>query len=154
MTTAERTGLMLRIARDLRALHASLDRLDEAAAGALAISRNDWRALALVARSGALPAGFLARQLHLTSGAMTTLLDRMEDKGLVHRGVDPHDRRRVVVYVAADGAARERKLFGTLARESAKWLARQRARDLAVIADFLAHARSAADAARAHVEER
>ncbi len=153
MSTPERAGLMLRIARELRALLASLDRLDQAAAGALAISRNDLRALALVARLGSLPAGRLARQLRLTSGAVTTLLDRMEDKGLMQRVADPRDRRRVVVMLSLEGGHRERELFAPLTRESAKWLARRPSRDLAVIEEFLSHARSAADTARARIEE-
>lgn len=45
----------------------------------------------------------------MTSGAMTTLIDRMESKGLVKRKVNPDDRRAALV-------APTPKLFRTLGK--------------------------------------
>jgi len=154
MPRYERPGLMLRIARDLRAFDTSLDRLDAAAASTLAISRNDLRALELVSRQGWMAAAVLAKHLGLTSGAVTTLIDRMEAKGLLARVADPHDRRRVRIQATAEGIRRERELLGAHRRETAKWLARRPARDLAVIDAFLVEARGAAETARMAIESR
>jgi DNA-binding MarR family transcriptional regulator len=47
--------------------------------------------------------GDLANDLELSSGAMTSRLDRLEDAGLVRRLPDPDDRRAVVVELTAKG---------------------------------------------------
>jgi len=44
--------------------------------------------------------GQLAEQLGLTTGAVTKLLDRLQQAGYVTRSADPADRRRIIV--AAD----------------------------------------------------
>jgi DNA-binding PadR family transcriptional regulator len=46
---------------------------------------------------GPVPAGRLAELTGLTTGAITTAIDRLEKAGYVQRMRDPHDRRRVVV---------------------------------------------------------
>jgi DNA-binding MarR family transcriptional regulator len=49
--------------------------------------------------------GALARDLELSSGAMTSRLDRLEDLGFVRRLPDPGDRRGVLVELTAEGRA-------------------------------------------------
>lgn len=49
------------------------------------------------------PATELARLTMLTSGAMTTRIDRLEAKGLVSRETDRHDRRGVNVRLTKEG---------------------------------------------------
>ena len=152
MSASPRPNLMLRIRRDLRAFDASLDQLDEAVAARLAIGRSDLRAMELVSRHGRLGPAALAKRLALTTGAVTTLVDRLESNGLLRREPDPEDRRRVVLRVTKEGATRERELFGQLGLEVARWLSRRPTRDLEAIADFLDAARSLADSARARIE--
>ena len=50
-----------------------------------------------------LPATELARESLLTSGAMTTRVDQLEDQGLVRRSPDPDDRRGVRITLTDDG---------------------------------------------------
>jgi DNA-binding MarR family transcriptional regulator len=47
--------------------------------------------------------GELARELELSTGAMTTRIDRLEQMGLVRRLPDPDDRRGVVVELTEQG---------------------------------------------------
>jgi DNA-binding MarR family transcriptional regulator len=47
--------------------------------------------------------GDLANDLELSSGAMTSRLDRLEEAGLVRRLPDPDDRRAVVVELTEQG---------------------------------------------------
>ena len=47
----------------------------------------------------------LSRIAILTTGTMTVLLDRLEDKGLVRRLPDPNDRRRLEVELTEAGMA-------------------------------------------------
>ena len=73
------------------------DRFDHAVADALGVNRTDMRCMDMLEREGPLPAGRLAEAAGLTSGAMTTALDRLERAGFVRRVRDREDRRRVLV---------------------------------------------------------
>jgi len=148
MATAERPGLLLRIARELRDLGAALEALDEAAAASLGVSRNDVRALGIAARSSGLPAVAFARRLGLTSASITALIDRMEAKGLLERARDPDDRRCCRIHLTTEGRRRERELYGRLGEGLARWLSRRPAAECGAIAEFLTNARTLAAEAR------
>jgi DNA-binding MarR family transcriptional regulator len=79
-----------------RALYDAIDRLDAVAAGRVGISRNDLRALNALERGPCRPRD-LAAALGLTTGSVTSLIDRLETRGLVRRAPDPGDRRGVLV---------------------------------------------------------
>lgn len=79
-----------------RALYDAIDQLDEAAARKAKISRSDLRALNAL-ESGPLSPSELAKKLSLTSGSVTTLIDRLAKAGLVRRKPKPTDRRGVIV---------------------------------------------------------
>ncbi len=79
-----------------RRLYRAIDRLDAKAASTAGVSRSDLRCLNLLAEAPAKP-GHIASELQLTSGSVTTLLDRLERAGLAERVRDPNDRRGVVV---------------------------------------------------------
>ena len=49
--------------------------------------------------------GALARDLELSSGAMTSRLDRLEEGGFIRRLPDPGDRRGVLVELTPEGRA-------------------------------------------------
>jgi DNA-binding MarR family transcriptional regulator len=66
----------------------------------------DWRVLGALRWAGApyrRSAGDLARVADLSSGAMTSRLDQLEQAGLVRRLRDPDDRRGVLVEPTAKG---------------------------------------------------
>ncbi|MGH7922569.1 MAG: MarR family winged helix-turn-helix transcriptional regulator [Candidatus Dormibacteraceae bacterium] len=67
----------------------------------LGLSSTELRGLEVVA-AGETNAGRLAETLGLTTGAVTGLLDRLEQRGLVRRRQDPDDRRRVLVALRED----------------------------------------------------
>lgn len=79
-----------------RALYDAIDRLDAVAAERVGISRNDLRALNALEKRPLKPRD-LAAGLGLTTGAVTSLIDRLERRGLVRRAPDPDDRRGVRV---------------------------------------------------------
>lgn len=93
---AAATGFDVALVAACRDLYAAIDRLDHAAATRVGISRNDLRALNLLEHGPSTP-GTIARELSLTSGSVTSLIDRLEEKGLVRRARDPDDRRGVRV---------------------------------------------------------
>src|SRR5687768_15114142 len=63
----------------------------------LGIGVTDLKCYSIVRQMGPITAGVLAEQVRLTTGAITGVIDRLEQAELVRRVRDPHDRRRVVV---------------------------------------------------------
>jgi DNA-binding MarR family transcriptional regulator len=62
----------------------------------------------------------LARSSLITSGAMTSRLDRLERAGLIERGPDPGDRRGVLVQLTEEGERlAEKALHAVLAADEA-----------------------------------
>ncbi len=59
--------------------------------------------------------GQLAADMHLSSGAMTNRLDRMEEAGLIRRLPDPTDRRGTIIEPTKAGHAAWDKTVGTQA---------------------------------------
>jgi len=80
-----------------RRLYASIDRLDTKAANTVGVSRNDLRCLNMLAEAPAKPSK-IAAELGLTTGSVTTLLDRLEKADLAKRERDPDDRRGIIVH--------------------------------------------------------
>ena len=90
-----------RTAEDLvgvcRRLYDAIDRLDTQAATLVNVSRNDLRCLNLLATAPMKPS-HIAKELGLTSGSVTSLLDRLENANLIKRDRDPNDRRGIIVH--------------------------------------------------------
>ena len=80
-----------------RRLYASIDRLDTKAANTVGVSRNDLRCLNMLAEASVKPSK-IAAELGLTTGSVTTLLDRLEKADLAKRERDPDDRRGIIVH--------------------------------------------------------
>jgi DNA-binding MarR family transcriptional regulator len=74
----------------------------EAVAVRLGINATDLKCLELAAGEESVTPTRLAELAGLTSGAITGVLDRLERAGIISRGADPADRRRVVVRVEPD----------------------------------------------------
>jgi len=61
------------------------------------ISGTDHKYLDVLLQHGEMTAGELAKKCGLTTGAVTGIIDRLENEGLVKREDDPNDRRKVLV---------------------------------------------------------
>ncbi|MCW2926208.1 MAG: MarR family transcriptional regulator [Thermoleophilia bacterium] len=73
---------------------------------ALSLNAHERLALAALWSQGPLTMTELGSWIPLSRAAVTTLVDRMEDAGIVIRGSDPKDRRRTVVRLADDDMSR------------------------------------------------
>lgn len=82
---------------ELRASQSATARFDQAVADAAGLNRTDMAIIDTLDREGPAPAGRLAEVTGLSSGAMTTALDRLERAGYARRARDSGDRRRVLV---------------------------------------------------------
>jgi len=74
----------------------------------LGLGFSDFGVLEVLLHKGPMPVNALGEKIRLTSGSITTLVDRLEKKGLVERRDDKSDRRARVVHLTAAG----RKLIG------------------------------------------
>jgi DNA-binding MarR family transcriptional regulator len=111
---------------------------EEVAARRLGIGAVDMRCLNVVENAGGLTAGELARQVGVTTGAVTGALDRLERAGYARRVPDPGDRRRVRVEVTAAFRDRAEEIWAPLAADWQRRLgARFTAAELGTIVDFL-----------------
>lgn len=62
-----------------------------------------WRVLSLLADEGGQPMTAVSEQVFLPPGTLTKLMDSLVESGLVHRKVDPADRRRIRAYLTPRG---------------------------------------------------
>jgi len=71
------------------------------------ITWRDWQVLTNLLLGGETPRSpsDLASTLMVTTGAMTNVLDRLEEAGLIRRVRNPADRRSVIVEATDDGVA-------------------------------------------------
>jgi DNA-binding MarR family transcriptional regulator len=93
-THAERLRELARELRQFYGLGASFFR---AAAGQIGMTVTDMHVLDLLENSGPMTAGQIADLTGLTTGAITGMLNRLEEAGRVRRERDPDDARRVIV---------------------------------------------------------
>jgi DNA-binding MarR family transcriptional regulator len=87
---------------------------------------------------GPLTAGQIATMASLPGGTVTGVVDRLETMGLVQRGRDAHDRRKVIV--SADEERMARELMPQYADQSARLrevLAAYDLGELGLIREFL-----------------
>jgi DNA-binding MarR family transcriptional regulator len=91
------------------------DAMDQAAAEFLGIHRTDTRLLDVLQMAGGMSAGELAKAGHLSPGAVTAALDRLERAGYVRRVRDENDRRRVLVEITDRMQELTTQLYGPLA---------------------------------------
>ena len=101
------------------------------------LSESDVEALEVLLDSGAATAGRLSELMGLTTGAMTRVIDRLEQAGYVRRQPDPADRRRVIVEVVPEKVAAVEATISRLGEAVAPEIGRFSEAELAVINDFL-----------------
>jgi len=92
--------------------HRSLERHAVRSIEGLDMCFSDFAVLELLLHKGPQPVNAIGRRVSLTSGSITTAIDRLEERGLVVRGFDPDDRRARIVSLTKSGAARIREVFG------------------------------------------
>lgn len=73
--------------------------MHEAIARKAGLSGTDHKFLGLIIQNGEMTAGELSKLTGLTTGAVTGLIDRLEEKKLINRQFDKDDRRKVKIAV-------------------------------------------------------
>jgi DNA-binding MarR family transcriptional regulator len=101
------------------------------------LSESDIETLEALIDMGASTAGRLSELTGLTSGAVTRVIDRLEQAGFVRRVPDPADRRRVIVEAIPEKVAAVESTLNRVGTKSADEIARYTDAQLALITDFL-----------------
>jgi DNA-binding MarR family transcriptional regulator len=101
------------------------------------LSESDVEALSVLLDTGAATAGRLSELMGLTSGAVTRVVDRLEQAGYVRRVPDPADRRRVIVELIPEKMAAVQATMAQFGEKTASEMGRYSDAELAVIDDFL-----------------
>jgi MarR family transcriptional regulator, 2-MHQ and catechol-resistance regulon repressor len=89
----------------------ALAQLDTRSIAASGIGMSDFAVLEILLHKGPLPVNTIGRQVMLTSGSITTAVDRLEGKRLVKRQACPNDRRVTHVTLTAAGRTLIQRVF-------------------------------------------
>lgn len=106
MSITVRTSLLGLLAR---AEHRATRRLEIALRGAN-LTAEQWRVLTLLADGAGHPMTEIAGYAMVPAPTLTKIVDRLIDRTLVHRRIDPADRRRVLVFLTGRGAEQYNEL--------------------------------------------
>ncbi len=113
----------------------------QAIADRLGLNVTDHKCMDLLLINGPLSAGQLAEMTGLTTGAITAVIDRLEQAGFARREHDLRDRRRVTVQVIPSRSRDIERLFEPFAATFGELSARYKDEELVVILDFMTRAR-------------
>jgi DNA-binding MarR family transcriptional regulator len=105
------------------------------------LSRTDMRCLDLLGHRGPMTAGQLAEESGLSTGAVTFLLDRLEEAGMVTRRRDTEDRRRIWVELVPSAQKRLDRAQAPIVEEMRAVAQRFKAEELAIVRDFMREAK-------------
>jgi MarR family transcriptional regulator, 2-MHQ and catechol-resistance regulon repressor len=103
----------------------------------LGLGDSDFRVLEVLLHKGPLPANVIGEKVELTTGSITTAVDRMEAKWLVVRKNHPEDRRVRIVELTPKGRRLIEKAYAQheiIMEKAMKHLSRE---DRAVLVDLL-----------------
>src|SRR5687768_13734026 len=135
-----RASLLEALDRVLRQVGAQSVLMSDTIAGRVGLNSTDLECLDLLFLAGPTTAGRLAAHTGLTTGAMTTVLDRLERARFVRRRRDSEDRRRVLVEVLPRALRILGPFYAPLAAAMSRLHAAYDERQLALIVDYLSHA--------------
>ena len=115
-----------------------------AVAERLGVNATDFKCHTLLTQLGELTAGELAERTGLTTGAITGVIDRLEEANLVRRAPDPNDRRRVVIELLHNPERDDEieKLFEPMSRAIFEAAAKYSDEELNSILEFISNVAS------------
>jgi len=91
--------------------HRTLERLATRSIESSGAGLSDFAVMEMLLHKGPQPVNAIGRRVELTSGAITTAVDRLESRGLVTREAHPSDRRARIVRLTAAGKEQAANIF-------------------------------------------
>src|SRR5437867_3405837 len=92
--------------------HRTLQRLATHSIESSDMGLSDFAVMEMLLHKGPQPVNEIGRRIELTSGAITTAVDRLESRGLVTREAHETDRRARIVRLTSRGKEQAAKVFG------------------------------------------
>ena len=131
----------------LQAYQRSTQAFDDEVGRVLGLNPVDLRCLDWLTE-GPMSATRVAEATGLSAAATTSMIDRLERKGLVRRRKHETDRRQVIVEMTEDGQARTWAIYGPLVQAGMPLLDKFDTAELKAMRDHLVAIRRITDAAR------
>ncbi len=91
--------------------HRTFARLATCSIESSEVCLSDFAVMEMLLHKGPRPVNEIGRRIELTSGAITTAVDRLESRGLVTREAHSSDRRARIVRLTAAGKKQAAKIF-------------------------------------------
>ena len=132
-----REDVLSEVAEELRLSGVTNDIADQVVADYLGLNRTDTRCLDIIERLDGVSAGRLASEAGLSTGAVTTVLDRLERAGYARRVQDPGDRRRVLVELTPAGQRELQELYAPLTDATMRQLEGYTTDEVSLVRDFM-----------------
>jgi DNA-binding MarR family transcriptional regulator len=132
----ERDQLTMALIWEVRQTIADTGLLFDRIARARGLNVTDVQCHNLLSQLGPMTAGKLAELTHLTTGAITNIVDRLEQRGYVERVRDPQDRRKVIIE-PKDPGQDEMEFFLVIQQQFLEILSAYSEQELSTILSFL-----------------
>ncbi|WP_163510985.1 MarR family winged helix-turn-helix transcriptional regulator [Fodinicola acaciae] len=147
--SGDREELVARLGPAMQEFQRALDGFDQRVAECLGLNRTDMLCLELAMEASGRTPGEIAAAAGLTTGGVTTAIDRLERAGYVTRVRDSADRRRVLVQPTERVIELTTRMYGPMVEEGTAYL---RGLDAATLASLLDYLRMSTGLYRAHSE--
>jgi DNA-binding MarR family transcriptional regulator len=132
-----REDMLSEVAEELRLSGVTNDIADQVVADYLGLNRTDTRCLDIIERLDGVSAGRLASEAGLSTGAVTTVLDRLERAGYARRVQDPGDRRRVLVELTPAAGRAVQEVYAPLTDATMRQLEGYTTDEVSLVRDFM-----------------
>lgn len=113
---------------------------EESIASKLNLNATDWRCLGIILKGSNITAKTLTEETNLTTGAITGIIDRLENKKFVQRKKNPSDRRSIIIeplITYKDLSKMVDPIFGSFGREMGLLFSNYNQDEIILILNFL-----------------
>ncbi|MFJ9244677.1 MarR family winged helix-turn-helix transcriptional regulator [Streptomyces sp. NPDC101776] len=139
-----------RLGAAVQGYQGAVDDFDRELARLLGVNETDLRCLEILLSVPEITPRELSRQLGLTTGSVTTMLDRLEKLAYLTRTPHPDDRRKTLIRVTPEAAQRSYGLIGPFVEDAGRRVRGRYTPDqLELVIDYLTFTR---EIQQGHVE--
>jgi DNA-binding MarR family transcriptional regulator len=96
----------------------------------------DMKTISTLMQEGPMTAGQIAARLSLTTGAITSVIDRLEKAGIAKRYPDAKDRRKVIVKVVPERIKQTGNTYDSIGKAFGALLQKYSTKELEFLVDF------------------
>lgn len=121
----------------IRGVNRRLEQMLEAELKPRNLSLHQYRVLEALTEADGLAMGDLATRLFVDGPTLTKIIDKMVESAQVYRAPDPHDRRRVLIFLSQRGAVQFRDIGPLIKSVQQDVLDRLGAADAAALTNLL-----------------